>query len=56
LHQFGESFFGTGFRVAAEQFAIGCHVQLIAPAETEIAQEKRHGFQGFARMETAQSR
>ena len=39
-HQFGEGFFGMGPGIAAEQFGIGRHVQLIAPAQREIAQEK----------------
>jgi len=47
LHQFGKGFFRTGVSIAAEQFAIGRHVQLIAPAQMEIAQEKIRiaGFQ-----------
>jgi hypothetical protein len=40
LHQFSKGFFGFGPGVAAEQFGIGRHVQLIAPAQMEIAQEK----------------
>ena len=39
-HQFGKGFLGLGPGVAAEQFGIRCHVQLIAPDRMEIAQEK----------------
>ena len=49
LHQFGKGVLGMGSGVTAEQFGIRRHVQFIAPAGTEIAQEKRHGF---ARIET----
>ena len=39
-HQFSKGFLGFGSGVAAEQFGIGRHVHLIAPARMEIAQEK----------------
>ncbi len=38
-HQLAESLLGGAFRVAAQQFAIGRHIQTIAPAQPENAQD-----------------
>ena len=40
LDQFGERAFGIGLRVAAEQFAIGYHLQPIVPGQTKTAQKR----------------